>query len=319
MGIPDQTLAVKNGLNGGYGFGAAARDRHGLIGKAHSGNIVGYHAMFYWFPDQKTAFFISHNMDSESANYEKFNQILIQHLGLGKTPAQIEQKPMKVLEEWNGYFIPRIPKVSNLAYLDLLTGFVKIKGEDKGIVLKPFMKDPRILHHLGDNKFQAEGKTERSHVGLRDENGDLILTDGISNIIKVNSLKLILHWLSALAGGLSILGILILGLLFPSNYFYKKRPQPFFFPILGLLTVFLSIPFFVFQPFVALGDITAASVLVFLGTAWFAFGLVLGGIQLLLEGFREMRAKISFIFIFFALQWMIVLLSWSVIPFRLWN
>lgn len=77
MGQSQNTIAKQKGLRVGYGLGAMTRDRHGVIGLAHSGNIVGYHAMLYWFPKSKKAFFISHNMDSETANYERFNETLI--------------------------------------------------------------------------------------------------------------------------------------------------------------------------------------------------------------------------------------------------
>ncbi|MBY0434480.1 MAG: beta-lactamase family protein [Cyclobacteriaceae bacterium] len=77
MGQAQNTVSKQKGLLVGYGLGAMTRDRHGVVGLAHSGNIVGYHAMLYWFPKFKKAFFISHNMDSETANYERFNAIFI--------------------------------------------------------------------------------------------------------------------------------------------------------------------------------------------------------------------------------------------------
>jgi len=59
IGNPQNTEAVLKGLEIGYAFGAMKRDRYGHIGIAHSGNIVGYRAMIYMFPNSKKAFFIS--------------------------------------------------------------------------------------------------------------------------------------------------------------------------------------------------------------------------------------------------------------------
>src|SRR5690606_8788597 len=59
-GRPYYTIAFQNGLKNGYAYGLMLRDRHGVIGLAHSGNIIGYRAMLYIFPNEKKGFFISH-------------------------------------------------------------------------------------------------------------------------------------------------------------------------------------------------------------------------------------------------------------------
>jgi CubicO group peptidase (beta-lactamase class C family) len=84
LGRPTYTKAAKRGLNVGYALGISLRDRYGVLGYAHSGNIVGYRAMLYVFPNEKKGFFISHNMDSEKADYEAFNKVLIENLNVQK-------------------------------------------------------------------------------------------------------------------------------------------------------------------------------------------------------------------------------------------
>jgi len=80
LGTPKTTIAVENGLDNGYSFGVQKKDSHGRISLSHSGNIIGYKAYYYIFPTEKKAFFISYNMDHESADYNKINKIIIDYL-----------------------------------------------------------------------------------------------------------------------------------------------------------------------------------------------------------------------------------------------
>ena len=112
LGLAKYTEASKRSLNVGYGLGISKRDRHGVVGLAHSGNVIGYRAMMYIFPKEKKGFFIAHNMDSESADYERFNQILIENLNIKKTTPKHQQAvTTKQFADWAGYYIPKITKI----------------------------------------------------------------------------------------------------------------------------------------------------------------------------------------------------------------
>ena len=77
MGVPVGTEAVHAGLEVGYALGLSTRDRHGALGKCHGGSTVGFHALFCLFPQHKSAFFLSINTDSETAQYDRFHALLI--------------------------------------------------------------------------------------------------------------------------------------------------------------------------------------------------------------------------------------------------
>src|SRR5699024_1127364 len=77
MGRPFETEAASAGLPAGYGLGLTRRDRHGVVGRCHSGNTIGYRAMLCTFPQQQKAFFVAVNTDSEAAGYERFNALLV--------------------------------------------------------------------------------------------------------------------------------------------------------------------------------------------------------------------------------------------------
>ena len=48
-GQPTTTIAAKSGLHAGYALGTGRRDRHGVVGLCHAGNIVGFFAMLCVF------------------------------------------------------------------------------------------------------------------------------------------------------------------------------------------------------------------------------------------------------------------------------
>ena len=50
MGRASTTEAARAGLLAGYGLGLGRRDRHGVVGLCHGGDVIGFHAMLCLFP-----------------------------------------------------------------------------------------------------------------------------------------------------------------------------------------------------------------------------------------------------------------------------
>lgn len=318
MGQGEHTITKQKGLSVGYGLGAMKRDRNGLTGLAHSGNIVGYHAMLYWFPQYKKAFFISHNMDSETANYERFNQILIQYLKLGGFSNRPETIQPKNLQGWEGYYLPVFSKVEPFAYADILTGFIKVIIHSDAVVLAPFQRDEKILHQTGENILIADGKTENSHVFYKDKSGKFFISDAFSTHQKVSGYYLIAHWISFILGCVGILFLFfssILQLLKGVDRIGMSSILPFV-SAMGLFIV--SIPFFAVQPFTALGDITIASILLFIASCVLPITLIILCSYYLIKGLNNLKDQLNFISTLLALQWVIVLVIYGLIPFRIW-
>ncbi|WP_300751252.1 serine hydrolase domain-containing protein, partial [Janthinobacterium sp.] len=74
---PVGTQAALAGLEAGHGLALATRDRHNVLGACHPGTTVGFRAMLCVYPEQKSAFFVAFNTDSETADYERFNRLLM--------------------------------------------------------------------------------------------------------------------------------------------------------------------------------------------------------------------------------------------------
>lgn len=318
MGQAQNTISKQKGLKIGYGLGAMTRDRHGCIGLAHSGNIAGYHAMLYWFPTAKKAFFISHNMDSETANYERFNEIIIKHLKLDGIPSKSNTSKIKGLSDYEGYYLPIFSKVEPFAYFDILSSFTRLQIKDSFVVLAPFQKAEKQLYQVSENILIADGKTENSHVFYIDNFKNSFVTDGFSTHKKVSGYYLLAHWISFALGCLGLLFLLFTGIFQTIKTKKQILSNPIFMAFLATLFLLVPIPFFLSQSFAVLGDKTTASLLLFIATCFLPLALIISKVLYLRKGVSGLPNKINLIAIIFALQWLIVLFSWGLIPFRLW-
>jgi hypothetical protein len=315
MGNPISTESYKNGLTSGYQFGLSYRDRYGVVGKFHRGNTVGYRATFYLFPEQKKGFFISYNTDSETANYEKFNTIFINHLGINK-PEKLSTKenlPSNV-EEFEGYYKMNPVRFKLFAYLDLLFNSIKVQKEDNSLLIKSIQKETYSLLPVGSNLFRKEDRVNPSHVLYK--NGSVpIISDGLVTYEKVNTTYLALMWLSLILGLTGIIFIFFRGfyLLFQKKLF--KNNQIITFPFLSILGLLIPIPFLLNQSFLNLGDFTFANILLAIVTGTLPIAMIFGSRKIWIKKTLTIDATGTL----FILQWTVILIYWSVIPFRLWS
>lgn len=319
MGQPFTTRAMQHGLQIGYGLGIMKRDRHGVVGLAHSGNIVGYHAMIYAFPESRKAFFISHNMDSESANYERFNEILLRHLNLKENARTVKAAPPTDVSEYQGYFIPVVSRFETLAYLDVLTGYTNVSFTDEKVILSAFQKSPKELIHTGSGIFTAEGKTSGSHVFYKNEENTPVISDGLSTIKKINGFYLLFHWFSFSLGLAGLAILMVSGLVQLIKYKKDFVKKPVFPAVLSVFLLFIPVPFFLLQSFISIGDATAASVSLAIATFILPFGLLASLLLFIKNKTSGNYDKINLLAIFFLSQWILVLTFWGLIPVLLWK
>src|SRR5690606_23087757 len=80
LGEPAGTEAALAGLSIGHGLALARRDRHGVVGWCHPGTTIGFRARLCVYPDQGKAFFVAINTDSETADYDRLDALLIRAL-----------------------------------------------------------------------------------------------------------------------------------------------------------------------------------------------------------------------------------------------
>ena len=315
---PVGTEAVNAGLDAGYSLGLMKRDRHNVVGYAHSGNIIGYRAMIYIFPEQRKAFFISHNMDSETAQYERFNKILIEALGINKTEPTANGPMPEDVADWEGVYIRTASGIELSSYFDVLTTFVRVSRQEGQLIFKPFQKAETTLTPAGGHSFRGGDRVAASHVLYKDQQSRPLITDGFVTYERTNIFYLIFLWMSLIAGCLGLLFILIAGII----RFIRKRKafikEPLSAPFLSVCSLLIPIPFFLNQSFIALGDLTAASFLTAIVTGLLPLAMLFGCWKYFNNGVPGLMKKVELIAVVSVLQWVAVLSFWGLIPLRLW-
>lgn len=318
LGRPVGTDAVRQGLPTGYRLGMVTRDRHGVVGVVHSGSMVGYNAMLYLFPRQQKAFFITHNMDNETADYDQSNKALIRHLNLpAQPPVQVSQ-PMRDFSPWAGYYLPVVSKYEPLALIDLYSNVRQVRMEGEEITVEPMQKKAFGLAYAGGNTFRIEGRLLPSTVFYRDANGQTLISDGLTPFRKVSGLGIWAVWFSLGLGAMGLVWLLLSGLAqwFRSGASFRHRP--IVWATGAMLLLLVPVPFLATQSFTTWGDLTAGSGLLALVTALLPVGLLISGWQYWRAGFGSIQAKLDGLAILLMLQTAGLLVCWHVIPFRVW-
>jgi len=318
LGLAKYTEASKRSLNVGYGLGISKRDRHGVVGLAHSGNVIGYRAMMYIFPKEKKGFFIAHNMDSESADYERFNQILIENLNIKKTTPKHQQAvTTKQFADWAGYYIPKITKIEPWQLLDIIGNFTKVSFTEKSMKISPFQKKVLVLNHIGGGVFQQSDKVNPSHL-LYEITNTKYLTTSFFTMKKINGWKI---FLSATSLFLGIFGLLIIFTSSIYNIFINKSKclnNPIFVTFLGILLFLISILLISTKNIIFIGDKNAGSTLLYLSTILLPI-LVVINLAIYLKNHRFPYKTIDFWATLCVFQLVVLLILFGLIPFATWR
>ncbi|MBA3891262.1 MAG: beta-lactamase family protein, partial [Gemmatimonadaceae bacterium] len=117
MGVPTTTEAVRAGLPSGYALGLLHRERWGITGMCHFGNIGTFRAILCIYPEHQRAFFASYNTDPEEANWNRVDSLLASALGVPPTGAIPAASTGVDPSAWNGWYLARPNRFPQFAYL----------------------------------------------------------------------------------------------------------------------------------------------------------------------------------------------------------
>jgi len=314
---PSDTLAADAGLNAGYSLGLGRRDRHGVISFCHGGNIVGFVSMLCIYPAQGKAFAYSVNTDSETASYSEFAAALIRKLDPEPAKAPPNGPMARDSADWFGWYIPSPNRFASFLYLDTLFGAGKLGSSENGVVFDTVQASPRVLRATGGYLFSAENRDTASHVLVRGEYGEFLLSDGFNSYEKVNAAYVFALGASLLAGLCGLTWFLVTGLLSVLRYRSGAWSRPETPALIGILGLFLPLPLFMWQSFMALGDLTPASALL----ALVSLILPLTVVITLLRAARS-RGRVRIVHCLAALsviQWCVVLAAFGMLPLMMWR
>jgi CubicO group peptidase (beta-lactamase class C family) len=318
-GRPAGTDAANSGLVAGYALGLGRRDRHGVVGFCHGGNVLGFVAMLCVFPGEGKAFAYSVNTDSETADYGRIDALLIEALGIAASPQPESASPALGIDAWRGWYVLRPNRFETFEYLDTVFGALRVSGQVQDLSLTYLQQPSRQLRSVGGYLYSANDRSTTSHVFLRGEDGAYRLSDGFQSYQKVPTSYLVAHWLSVAIGLIGLGWLLVIGLFSLLRYrskFLSRVEAPAF---LALLLLLVPVPFFLGQSFMVLGDITVASVLLALVTLLLPLGLVLTLHRVRAYYRVQVLARLHGLAALFLLQWCVVLVLAGLLPLRLWS
>ncbi|QCK14281.1 serine hydrolase domain-containing protein [Mangrovivirga cuniculi] len=319
MGKPTQTEVNKQGLDRGYQFGLSYRDRYGVIGYYHSGNVIGYRASLYLFPEEKKSFFISFNMDHKTADYQAFNKIFIEHLKVHQplpSPLSNSQTSLNV-KNVEGYYKLAPVRFELFAYLDLLFNSIRIESgkEKEELIIKSLQQKNYSLFKVEKNLYRKDDRVKASHIFYKLD-GEYIYSDGLATYKKVSPFYLALLWLSLALG---IAGMIII--LSKGVFVLIKQKRLFinhavFVPFLFILLLFVPVPFFFIHSFNQMGDLTIGNLLLTIITGALPFSLLYG----IVVSWRNQNGwNIDILIFTLLIQWIIILWVWNIIPIKFWE
>lgn len=313
MGSATGTDAARAGLAAGYALGLGRRDRHGAVALCHGGNTVGFRAMLCLFPAQQRAFFVTINMDSETADYEGFNALLTAALALPPVAPAAVSPQAEPLDAWDGLY-RRVPgKVPMFDYLDRLFSTISVSTDGGRLALRPLPGALEVQSPLGQRLFMAPGRVSATDVLLRDAQQAPVWSNGFGTYRKVDLLQFTALWLSFLAGMGGCIAVLVIG-----TWRMLRAPRHTLAgPLAPAWAVLLALPvagLLLGRSWQSMGDLTPATGLLALLTgalpAAVLFGLWRARASLAARRDRWLLAAV--------LQWCCVLGLFGMLPLRLW-
>ena len=318
-GRPSGTEAARAGLVAGYALGMARRDRYGVVGYCHLGNIVGFVAELCIYPDERKAFAFSVNTDSETANYTQMAQALVDALALDPLPDVTTDRTAADLHDWAGIYAPSPNRFQTFEYLDALFGLKTLTPAPDGFDLGGVQGADRELFAQGSYLLRASDRSTTSHALLRGANGEYLFSDGFQTLERVALGKVALQWGSLLLGLVGLAWVTAAGLFAMIPAWRGAWARALAPAWAGLLLLLVPVPFLVGQSLLALGDATPGSMalatvtfLLPLSFLWALFRLMNGPDR---GNWRWLHVLAVAAF----LQWSAVLAWHGLLPLRLWT
>jgi hypothetical protein len=316
---PSTTEAAKSGLVAGYALGLIRRDRHGVVGYCHGGDVVGFVAMLCLFPDERKGFAYSVNTDSETADYERIDGLLIGALQIAEVPPPPSAAPAADAGEWAGHYVLSPNRFETFAWLDTVFGSVRIAEERGAFTMSSLQRSDRQLRMLGGYLFVANDRRTASHVFMRGENGEHLVSDGFNTFRKVSTAYLAAHWASVSLGMAGFIWLFIAGVVSLVRCragAFRRAEAPAWIAIVLLV---LPAPLFMTQSFMALGDLTLASAVLAAVTLLLPVGMALTILRVAKQRGRSRTTLMHGLAAVLVLQFCAVLASAGLLPLRLWS
>lgn len=324
MARPTTTEAVHAGLQLGYAFGLQSRERWGVLTHCHTGNIGTFRALLCLVPDQQLALFAAYNSDPEEAPLDRIDSLLFARLGATRVPAAPVGRAAPDAAAWTGWYVQRPTRFEQFAYLDAVGSLVRVRVAEERITLAPLGGTARELEPHDERLWRVVGRQSPTHA-LLTHGGARSVSDGQRTLDRVPTALVWLRWAGAVLGVLSLLILLGRGLL------RLVRPRaatrwrdPLLYAAVTLTAVLLAALALSRQPFLAIGDPTAASRALAVTTGALLLVTTSALVASALTWRRVSKTErlphlTDLVLLSGAWQWLMTLAYWGLLPLLLWK
>jgi len=321
MSVPTTTEAARAGLAAGYALGLARRDRHGVVGRCHLGNIGTFRSAICLYPEEQKAFFVAFNADPEDGRFDRVDALLVDALGVASPPAPPVEALVGDPTGWEGLYRVRPNRFEQFAYLDELMGITRVRWTGEALHLEPLTGAARALSPVGGALFRAPDRREATHVLLKTAAGVPVVSDGLRTLERVSAVSIWGLWVSAAVGVAALAYLLVVGTVRSVKALRRRAwsDEPLRWPALCLVLLLLAPALYLTQSFLAIGDPTPANVAMAMLTAALPVALVVGGVQRVWAGVGTLGARLDLAAIAGLLQWCGVLAAWGLVPLVMWG
>jgi hypothetical protein len=282
------------------------------VGLCHFGSTVGFRAALCLYPEQRKAFFIAHNTDSETARYDRFDELFTRAL-VGRA-AGIPTGSAAVPAAWVGRYIPAPARFESFRYFEVLFDSMELDVLDGHVELRQFGGDAQVLWPVGAKLVRGADRLVASHVLLSDEHNRYLST-GSRTLRQISGASYGLQWASLALG---VAGLLALIILIPLRRLQRNEPlmQP---ALIAVLLLVVPIPLFALQPFETIGDTTLASMSTYAATLLLPLLLIWHLVWIYHRRRRLGSWPLHLVATVCVLQWCVVLYAWDLLPLALWR
>jgi CubicO group peptidase (beta-lactamase class C family) len=320
MGNPGGTEAAQAGLPVGYALGLFRRDRHGVVGRCHGGDVVGFHGMLCLLPGEPgaaagQAFVVVENTDCDGRDCGRFDALMLRAMGIAPAAPAAPLPASPEVVGWQGRYVPSPNRVDTFRYLDFLFDSPTLAWDGQVLQLTPVQGEPRNMVPAGGLRFVARDRSVASHVLLRGEQGERLFSDGQRTYRQVGPLKYC-GVAASLAFGL--LGIAWFALVVPVRALLRR--EPVLVPgVVAVALLVVPVPLFLLQSYTRLGEATLAGIALFCATAALPLLMAWQAWRSARRHEGLVRGRLNLCAALAVLQWCAVLLAWGLLPLMLWR
>ncbi|WKW12925.1 AarF/UbiB family protein [Pseudogemmatithrix spongiicola] len=320
MARASTTDAARAGLGVGYALGLLRRDRYGAVGHCHLGNQGNFRAVLCVYPQQQRAMFASYNSDPESGNFAAVDSLLVDALDVSASGSPAAAVTNATLRALDGWYEVTPARFQQFAYLDALASAVRVTAiGDSALTFAPLGGTARHLTAAGSDRFRATGRSEASHVVIRNAEGNTVISDGTQTFARVSAGRLYLRWTSAGLGIFALLTILARGTWRGLRAIRHRAAgaDPLRYATIGIALLLLAPVAYLFTDAMAIGDPTFANLGVAAATLLLPISLLASLAAIIGRGTAGRR--VDLVLLVLATQWCTVLAANGFLPLMLWR